>query len=979
MVLVIRGNLSPGFKSQALIDGNVAAPALAFSNSSATGIYHAGNGTLALSSNGTQIANVTPNALSISKNVVVTGNSSTASLGPWTVRTSPNDYVIDIAWAPELNLFCAVSYDGTVMTSGDGVSWTARTAATANSWIAVTWSSSLRLFVAVSNSGTGNRVMTSSNGINWTSRASAADNNWVDVVWSPEKSLFVAIANSGTGNRVMTSSNGVNWTARTSAADNAWLGLCWSPELSLFVAVAQSGTNRVMTSSDGITWYGRASAVETNLWDDVAWSPTLGLFVAVSETGNGNRIMTSSDGITWVARRSPAENSWRKVQWIPELGKFLAVAPLSTSGYNAPGTRIMVSGDGINWSTNSSYANFAPNQSWLAIGYSPQLRRIVVGGNPGSALQTAYPRLMTADVTSALGTPSAPSITFPGRQQTGLYSATANTVSIAAGGAGVVDVNANGVTVNARTTTELDGWTMRTSASDNSWYGLAWSPSLRLFAAVSYDGAGNRVMTSPDGITWTSRSTPADNQWLSVAWSPSLGLFVVVGQTGSGNRVMTSSDGINWTLRTSAGNYTWRAVCWSAERSLFVAVAQDSGTNGVMTSSDGINWTMRTTPSGAGFEAVTYSPQLGLFAAVGYGRIITSSDGLTWTARTSPNANSFWDIVWAPEFGRFVAVSVDGSSTSQVITSEDGITWVERPTPLFGSWHSVAYAPELQILIAVANLGSGTANYRSMVSYDGGISWTARYTPVENSFTYVAWAPELNRFAAVAHSGSGNRAMTIDGSYASTGGNVRVNGRLSIGLTGDPSYALQTDTSVSFPSFVFASKTISGLTWSCGMNDVSSDGGFYVNRIDGTYRGVYLLTGGTGSWNSYSDARLKKNIVPLANTSILDKLVKLQPVTFNWKDDGDGVPANFGFIAQQVQEIFPHVISAGQSNGESFLGMSYTDLIPLLTQGIIDQQRKIESLEASVQALSQDPIAVAQLEGRVTMLENEVRALATGT
>ena len=40
---------------------------------------------------------------------------------------------------------------------------------------------------------------------NWTIRTSAADNEWLSVCWSPEKSLFVAVANTGTGNRVMTS------------------------------------------------------------------------------------------------------------------------------------------------------------------------------------------------------------------------------------------------------------------------------------------------------------------------------------------------------------------------------------------------------------------------------------------------------------------------------------------------------------------------------------------------------------------------------------------------------------------------------------------------------------------------------------------------------------------------------------------------------------------------------------------------------
>ena len=56
----------------------------------------------------------------------------------------------------------------------------------------------------------------------WTVRTSAADNAWLTVTWSPERGLFVAVAQTGTGNRVMTSPDGIAWTARASAADNQW-------------------------------------------------------------------------------------------------------------------------------------------------------------------------------------------------------------------------------------------------------------------------------------------------------------------------------------------------------------------------------------------------------------------------------------------------------------------------------------------------------------------------------------------------------------------------------------------------------------------------------------------------------------------------------------------------------------------------------------------------------------------------------------
>ena len=167
-------------------------------------------------------------------------------------------------------------------------------------------------------------------GITWTSRTSAANNNWVGVTYG--NGIFVAVSWSGTGNRVMTSPDGITWTARTSAADNNWYSVTYGN--GTFVAVSWYGTgNRVMTSPDGITWTSRTSAANNN-WYSVTYGD--GTFVAVSETGSGNRVMTSPDGITWTSRTSAADNSWYGVTY--GNGTFVAVA-----GGGASGNRVMTS------------------------------------------------------------------------------------------------------------------------------------------------------------------------------------------------------------------------------------------------------------------------------------------------------------------------------------------------------------------------------------------------------------------------------------------------------------------------------------------------------------------------------------------------------------------------------------------------------------------------------------------------------------
>jgi hypothetical protein len=122
-------------------------------------------------------------------------------------------------------------------------------------------------------------------------------------------------------------------------------------------------------------------------------------------------------------------------------------------------------------------------------------------------------------------------------------------------------------------------WIACTQATDNYWRSVTYGNGL--FVAVSTDGPGNQVMTSPDGINWTARASAVNNIWLSVTYGN--GLFVAVSADGMGNRVMTSPDGINWTSRASAVDNSWQSVTYG--NGIFVAVGFGEGGNQVMTSS----------------------------------------------------------------------------------------------------------------------------------------------------------------------------------------------------------------------------------------------------------------------------------------------------------------------------------------------------------------------------------------------------------
>lgn len=241
-------------------------------------------------------------------------------------------------------LFVAVNNVGTyrVMTSSDGINWTGRSAAEANNWYGVCYGNGL--FVAVSNSGT-NRVMTSPDGITWTVQSAAEASGWIAVTYGA--GLFVAVSNSGA---IMTSPDGITWTTRTEAETNSFSSVTYRD--GLFVAVSTDGTNRVQTSPDGITWTAR-SAAEANAWQAVTYGN--GLFVSVSNAGT-NRVQTSPDGITWTSRTAAEANAWEYVVY--GNGLFVAV---SSGGTN----RVMTSPDGITWTAQSA----AEANSWQVVTY----------------------------------------------------------------------------------------------------------------------------------------------------------------------------------------------------------------------------------------------------------------------------------------------------------------------------------------------------------------------------------------------------------------------------------------------------------------------------------------------------------------------------------------------------------------------------------------------------------------------------------
>jgi hypothetical protein len=140
---------------------------------------------------------------------------------------------------------------------------------------------------------------------------------------------------------------------------------------------------------------------------------------------------------------------------------------------------------------------------------------------------------------------------------------------------------------------------------------------------------------------------------------------------------------------------------------------------------------------------------------------------------------------------------------------------------------------------------------------------------------------------------------------------------------------------------VRSSGAVAGRHWRYGADSGNT---LYVLNQDST--GVYMGNGST-SWSGLSDARSKDIIEPI--TGAAEKVATLRAVIGKYKTDEEGTRRSF-LIAQDVQAVLPEAVSvANQETGH--LGLSYTDVIPLLTAAIQEQQAIIEQLRSDVEAL----------------------------
>jgi hypothetical protein len=230
---------------------------------------------------------------------------------------------------------------------------------------------------------------------------------------------------------------------------------------------------------------------------------------------------------------------------------------------------------------------------------------------------------------------------------------------------------------------------------------------------------------------------------------------------------------------------------------------------------------------------------------------------------------------------------------------------------------------------------SGTQSTASVLTVQGTIHPSVYRTILDSSTGSGASAP-------LAFQTGGTEAMRIDSS-----GNLLVGAtsaarasRVYIKGPDDNSLTIDSPSGAGYTSFYFYQN---GVFKVAQLYDVTNTR-FVIQNVSG---GVYLSQGAT-SWTAISDETRKDIIEPI--TGGLEKVATLRTVIGKLKTDEEGIRRPY-LIAQDVQKVLPEAVTEAQDKDGKVLGLSYSEVIPLLVNAIQELNAKVEAQAATIAEL----------------------------
>lgn len=170
-------------------------------------------------------------------------------------------------------------------------------------------------------------------------------------------------------------------------------------------------------------------------------------------------------------------------------------------------------------------------------------------------------------------------------------------------------------------------------------------------------------------------------------------------------------------------------------------------------------------------------------------------------------------------------------------------------------------------------------------------------------------------------------------------------------------YGTSTDWTGGFSRATFYINTAPGRALSV-YNANNSAGSALLARVDftatrlaefyytgATSVGTITTNGTTTAYNTSSDARLKTEVAEAADAGELIDAMRV--VQFKWKSNGDF--SRYGFIAQELHQVAPEAVTAGDTADEIEVtwGVDAAKLVPLLVKELQSVRARLAALESA--------------------------------
>lgn len=303
------------------------------------------------------------------------------------------------------------------------------------------------------------------------------------------------------------------------------------------------------------------------------------------------------------------------------------------------------------------------------------------------------------------------------------------------------------------------------------------------------------------------------------------------------------------------------------------------------------------------FQLTTNSPEIRMLTSSGYGWRMTSdvSGTTAGVLAFQTTANNF------------------GASTERMRIDSAGNVGIGTTSP---ARRLDVRGGDIQVSRAAAGVDGDAAVYFG----NGG-----------NNYIYGGSSTNLMVFAA-----NGSERMRIDSAGNVGIGTSTVFGKFSVygttGFNADENAAISGSGSFKFRG-VAAGTTITTYDYlNYTAMQFIRDNGNPTNTV-----GSITCTDGSTSYNTSSDRRLKKDIVPAGDAGAVIDAIEI--VSHGWKASEGTVP--FGVIAQDLHAVAPQAVHAGDDREEveDVWGVDYSKLVPMLIKEVQSLRARVAELE----------------------------------